>query len=102
MANRSLRSRRIGRCAVAIPWLLASPALHAQEAPAPATGGAPPVVQQMPTNIVEMIESLGVWSIPFAALSLVMLWSAVERFVMLRRGRVVPKPFVQRFLNLIE
>ncbi len=75
------------------------------QAPAAApssTDKAPDVVQQMPTNVVEMIQSLGVWVVPFAVLSLVMLWSAVERFVMLRRGRVVPKPFVQRFLNLVE
>lgn len=98
MADRSHRSRWIGPCALVVGMIL-SPAVMAQEAPIPAM---PPVAQQMPTNIVEMIQSLGVWVIPFAALSLVLLWSSVERFVMLRRGRVIPKPFVQRFLNLIE
>lgn len=98
MPARRLRSRMIGTCAlVLLPLAFATNSL-AQDAPA-----APaPAVQRMPTNIIEMIQALGVWAVPFAALSLLMLWSAVERFVMLRRGRVIPKPFVQRFLNLVE
>jgi len=99
MAASSHRSRRIGLCAFAAMLLCGAPALLAQETPATP---APAIEQQMPTNIVEMIESLGLWALPFAILSLVLLWSSVERFVMLRRGRVVPKPFVQRFLNLVE
>ncbi|QDT55063.1 Biopolymer transport protein ExbB [Caulifigura coniformis] len=99
MAPSSYRSRWIGLCAFAASLLCVAPALLAQEAPAAA---APAIEQQMPTNIIEMVESLGLWALPFAVLSLVLLWSSVERFVMLRRGRVVPKPFVQRFLNLVE
>ncbi len=98
MIDRCDRSSAIGPCALVV-WLTFSGIAAAQEVTA---GGAPPVIQQMPTNLVEMLQSLGWWSIPFIALSLVMLWSAVERFVMLRRGRVIPRPFVQRFLNLIE
>jgi len=99
MATSSIRSRWIGPCAVATLALICPALAYSQE---PAASGAPPVIEAMPTNIVEMIQSLGIWVIPFAALSLVLMWSTVERWVMLRRGRVIPKPFVQRFLNLIE
>jgi len=67
-----------------------------------AGGAAMPAVQKMPTSITEMAQSLGYWGVPFAVLSLLTVWSAVERFVMLRRGRVIPKPFVRRFLKLVE
>jgi biopolymer transport protein ExbB len=99
MARSSIRSRWIGLCPLAVVIVASVPAAFGQEK---AAAGAPPVIQAMPTNFVEMIQSLGFWVIPFAALSLVLMWSTVERWVMLRRGRVVPKPFVQRFLNLIE
>jgi biopolymer transport protein ExbB len=99
MATSSIRSRWIGPCAVA--WMAFAVVPMAVAADPPATG-APPVIEAMPTNIVEMMQALGFWIIPFGALSLVLMWSTVERFVMLRRGRVIPSPFVQRFLNLIE
>lgn len=100
MRQFSSRMNCLGVCALLLTTLwLASPAF-AQSAPA--AENAPPAMQPMPTNIVEMIQSLGVWVIPFAVLSLVLLWSTVERTVMLRRGRVIPRPFVVRFLNLIE
>jgi biopolymer transport protein ExbB len=99
MATSSIRSRWIGPCAVAVLAITTAPLAYSQDKPA---SGAPPVIEAMPTNIVEMIQSLGFWAVPFAALSLVLMWSTVERWVMLRRGRVIPKPFVQRFLNLIE
>jgi len=66
------------------------------------TGPSEATVQRMPTNVIEMMESLGYWNVPFAALSLVAVWASVERFVMLRKGRVIPKPFTQRFLKLVE
>jgi biopolymer transport protein ExbB len=95
----SIRSRLIGLCAMALVAFVTVPPVRGEEA---AAAGAPPVIEAMPTNIVEMIQALGFWVIPFAALSLVLMWSTVERWVMLRRGRVIPKPFVQRFLSLIE
>jgi len=99
MTASSFRSRWIGRCALVALLALVPAAAYSQEE---ATAAAQPAAEAMPTNIIEMIQSLGGWVVPFAALSLVLMWSTVERFVMLRRGRVIPKPFVQRFLNLIE
>jgi biopolymer transport protein ExbB len=94
--------RRISLAAIAVSGAIAPALAFAQagEAAAPKAGDG--AIVHLPTNIIEMAQALGVWVIPFAVLSLVSLWSAVERFIMLRRGRVIPKPFVQRFLALIE
>lgn len=54
------------------------------------------------TNMLDMIQALGIFAYPFAIATLTALWFIVERLVVLRRGRVIPKPFVQRFLKLIE
>jgi biopolymer transport protein ExbB len=40
--------------------------------------------------------------LPFLVASLIAIWFSVERMVVLRRGRVIPKPFVERFLNLLR
>jgi biopolymer transport protein ExbB len=37
--------------------------------------------------------------IPIAICSIVLLVFVFERLVMLRRGRVIPKPFVKRFME---
>ena len=39
---------------------------------------------------------------PFVAASLIALWFGVERLVVLRKSRVIPKAFVGRFLDLLE
>jgi biopolymer transport protein ExbB len=65
--------------------------------PASTTG-----VTKLPSTIVEMVVSLHYWVIPFALATLVALWFTTERLVVLRRGRVIPKPFVQRFLTLLK
>ncbi|MBX3441929.1 MAG: MotA/TolQ/ExbB proton channel family protein [Planctomyces sp.] len=98
MLCRKLASVKSIAAAVAVACALGA----ATTACAQADAQDPAGLQRMPTNSIEMIRSLGWWVVPFAALSLVALWSASERLVMLRRGRVIPKPFVQRFLRLIE
>ncbi|NLE38011.1 MAG: MotA/TolQ/ExbB proton channel family protein, partial [Pirellulaceae bacterium] len=45
-----------------------------------------------------IIHSGGVLMIPLAACSMVLLAFIFERSISLRRGRVIPKPFVRRFL----
>ncbi len=52
--------------------------------------------------VMRLLEALGWWTVPFAVLSLVALWFTVERLVVLRRRRAIPRPFVQRFLKLLE
>jgi len=53
----------------------------------------------VPTSPQEMVEAIGYpFAIVFAAASIVALWSAIERLVLLRRRRVIPRAFVDRFL----
>ncbi|QDT33180.1 MotA/TolQ/ExbB proton channel family protein [Thalassoglobus polymorphus] len=56
----------------------------------------------LPTNVIEIFLSLGYWILPFGLATLIAIWFTTERVVVLRRGRVIPKPFVQRFLKLLE
>ncbi|MEW4488638.1 MotA/TolQ/ExbB proton channel family protein [Thalassoglobus sp. JC818] len=56
----------------------------------------------LPTNILEIFLSLRYWIIPFALATLIAVWFTTERVVVLRRGRVIPKPFVLRFLKLLD
>lgn len=63
-----------------------------------AATGAPPS-GALPTNLLEITQALGGWLVPFVIATLIALWFSTERLVVLRRGRVIPKPFVERFLN---
>lgn len=77
-------------------------------APAPAGDASPAeteqnsIIQSLPAGVIEIIRSLNYWIIPFGLATLIALWFTTERVVVLRRGRVIPKPFVQRFLKLLE
>lgn len=68
--------------------------------------GAPAAAEEgkggLPTNIIEIFLSLNYWILPFGIATLIAIWFTTERVVVLRRGRVIPKPFVQRFLKLLE
>lgn len=63
---------------------------------------SPGEAQTWATRILEMVKSLSYFAIPFALATLLAIWFTVERIVVLRRGRVIPRPFVQRFLKLLE
>ncbi len=56
----------------------------------------------LPTTLVGIFDALGWWIIPFAMATFIAVWFTTERLVVLRRGRVIPKPFVQRFLKLLD
>lgn len=64
--------------------------------------GAARLVSALPTNVLLIFESLHYWVIPFGIATLISVWFTTERVVVLRRGRVIPRPFVQRFLKLLE
>ncbi|QDT65914.1 MotA/TolQ/ExbB proton channel family protein [Calycomorphotria hydatis] len=78
----------------------------AQEAESPAAEAAPAATPlsddplaffREPTSPIFIAAAA-----PFILASLIALWFGVERLVVLRRGRVIPKPFVRRFLNLLR
>jgi biopolymer transport protein ExbB len=57
----------------------------------------------IPTRPLEIVEALGVpFIIAFGICSVIAVWFSIERLVVLRRGRVIPRPFVERFLQNLE
>jgi biopolymer transport protein ExbB len=67
------------------------------QSPASTSSAAPE--EALPTDLVGIARALGIWLVPFVIASLIALWFSTERLVVLRRGRVIPKPFVERFLK---
>jgi biopolymer transport protein ExbB len=87
------------------------PAASQSSSVQPATGdaGAAPGTKPakahrtIPTRPLEIIEALGVpFIIAFGICSVITVWFSIERLVVLRRGRVIPRPFVERFLQNLE
>ena len=53
----------------------------------------------VPTSPQEIVEAIGyLFATVFFLASIVALWTAIERLVMLRQRRVIPRAFVDRFL----
>jgi biopolymer transport protein ExbB len=76
-----------------------------QPTDAPASPGTKPAKahRTIPTRPLEIIEALGVpFIIAFGICSVITVWFSIERLVVLRRGRVIPRPFVERFLQNLE
>src|SRR4029079_11159727 len=44
----------------------------------------------------------GIFLYPLGLTSIIAAWVAIERMVVLRRGRVIPRSFVKRFFDLLE
>lgn len=53
-------------------------------------------------NPLSAVFAMGYFVIPFVLASVIALWFTIERLVILRRGRVIPKHFVFRFLEHLE
>ena len=81
--------------------------------PAPdADAGNPPLGEaatpkakhrKIPTTPIEIAEALGLpLLLAFLGTSVIAVWFTIERLVVLRRGRVIPRPFVERFLQNLE
>jgi biopolymer transport protein ExbB len=72
--------------------------------PATAPGAKPPKAHRtIPTRPLEVVEALGVpFTLAFGICSVITVWFSIERVVVLRRGRVIPRPFVERFLQNLE
>lgn len=53
----------------------------------------------IPTHPVEIIEQMSGWLVPFLIASVISVWFTIERVVVLRRSRVIPRHFVEPFLE---
>jgi len=75
----------------------------AQPAPAPATAKPADDPSAIPTaNLWEIMRKGGKLMYPIAVCSFLLLAFTFERLISLRRGRVIPRPFVKRFLQQIK
>ena len=60
---------------------------------------AEPVVSGIPTDPLGMADAMGrSFTVAFIIASVIGVWSVIERLVVLRRRRVIPRGFVDRFL----
>lgn len=106
----SLVSRLIAACGCVL-WL---GLVLAQEADPPdfnppdsaVTSSSPPAAKPGPKGIprdpLEVLYALGMFMYPLGLCSIVVVWFSIERLVVLRGGRVIPRPFVRRFFEHIE
>ena len=63
----------------------------------------PERIAKIPDTAEGVIEALGYpFVVPFMLASIIALWFTIERLVVLRRGRVIPRPFVERFLQHLQ
>jgi biopolymer transport protein ExbB len=58
--------------------------------------------QGIPRDPLEVLYALGPFLYPLGLCSIVVVWFSIERLVVLRRGRVIPRPFVKRFFEHVE
>lgn len=65
----------------------------------PAAGGQPLAI---PTTLSKTFEAGGVIMYPIALCSIVLLGISVDRLVVLRRRRVIPRDFVRRFIEHLD
>lgn len=56
----------------------------------------------IPTDTASVIEIMGPWMVPYIIASVIFVWFTLERLVVLRRGRVIPKRFVKEFLENLK
>src|SRR4029450_6788296 len=83
-------------------WAIAATSVLAQ-APAGAPAAAPANEQVIHTkNMLTIFYDGGPLMLPIAICSFVLLIFVFERFISLRRGRVIPGPFVKRFLQQLR
>ncbi len=70
--------------------------------PPPGANGNSETVEKssgIPTHPVEIIEQMSGWLVPFLIASVISVWFTIERVVVLRRSRVIPRSFVEPFLE---
>jgi biopolymer transport protein ExbB len=81
------------------------PRLMAQDRSAVAPAPAAPLSARQPTPMKSMLSAFhdgGPLMYPIAGCSFMLLVFVFERFIALRRGRVIPRPFVRRFMELLR
>ncbi len=58
--------------------------------------------QSFTSNLLSVVKSTGPMLVPLAACSFLLFVFVFERSICLRRGRVIPRPFVRRFISQLQ
>ena len=103
------RNRRLTRFAIALVLAVATAAPAAAQ-PEPAPGDDQTIAEQasdasstIPTNsLIQILDDGGVLMYPILLCSIISMVFLFERTISLRRGRVIPDPFVKRFLHQLR
>lgn len=90
-----------------IVWGCLTSSLLAQGAvePAPLPPGLPTLGEDNPIptkNLLQVFHDGGLLMYPIALCSFILLVFVFERAISLRRGRVIPRPFVKRFIEQVK
>ena len=101
----AIRSKKMGWQLLLLAGILllaAAPVLVAQQAAVP--GAEATAAEQAPASqsVLSMVTSGGVLMIPIAICSFILLMFVFERAISLRRGRIIPRPFVKNFLDQLR
>lgn len=90
-------------CLALAVFFAATNDVAAQDEPVPvveaAKAGAP---KSIPREPMEVLLALGVFVYPLGITSIIVVWFSIERLVVLRSSRVIPRHFVKRFLDQLE
>lgn len=63
---------------------------------------ARPAPKGIPGDPIGVLDALGPFRYPLGLTSIIVVWFTIERLVVLRRGRVIPRPFIRRFFDHLE
>lgn len=89
---------------VALGWIVTGP-LQAQTVATPGAEVGPVAAEASPIptrNLLEVIRDGGPLMIPIGLCSFILFVFLFERSISLRKGRVIPGPFVRRFLDQLR
>jgi biopolymer transport protein ExbB len=97
----------VGILVAAFGWVAGGPSTRAADAaadtPAEAAAGDEQQPEPIPTrSLFEMILAGGPLMVPILVCSFVFMVVVFERIISLRRGRVLPRPFVKRLLHQLR
>jgi len=83
-------------------WTQLPLAARAQPLSVPHVGQAEPPAKIPARNLFQIVKAGGILMFPILFCSVLMMVFVFERAIALRTGRVIPKPFVKRFLHQIQ
>jgi biopolymer transport protein ExbB len=99
---RTIRRRLLSGMLAFALWAIFAHNMQAQQPPAEVPAAADPAAATSYRNLFELAKDGGPVMIPLFICSFITMVFVFERAISLRRGRVIPRPFVKRFLHQVD